>query len=200
MVSSFNTNQVSSSARPEFDQIVRGKVKSVKTGCQTYRITFLQNSDFTLYQVWTTNGNNSRRLVVDDNSKQWQQSIIDSQKQTGFEPTAIMDVNNCLYAFVITNAYFDKCKRLTLEVSTKPIDNLSKTVKKGVKTGVFNARFDIDSLSESERNALIRAAIEQAGLTSEISSSIMQSQSQSSNVIVSRYKEGQLVSVPLVLE
>jgi len=146
MVSSFNTNQVSPSARPEFDQIVHGKVKSVKTGPQTYRITFLQNSDFTLYQVWTKNGNNSRRVVVDDNSKQWQQAIIDSQKQTGFEPTAIMDVNNCLYAFVITNAYFDKCKRLTLEVSTKPIDNLSKTVKKGVKTGVFYARFDIDSV------------------------------------------------------
>ena len=97
--------------------------------------------------MWTKNGNNSRRLVVDDNSKQWQQAIINSQKQTGFEPTAVMDVNNCLYAFVITNAYFDKCKRLTLEVSTKPIDNLSKTVKKGVKTGVFNARFDIDSIS-----------------------------------------------------
>ena len=149
MVSGYNTNQVSPSARPEFDQIVHGKVKSVKTGPQTYRITFLQNSDFTLYQVWTKNGNNSRRVVVDDNSKQWQQAIIDSQKQTGFEPTAIMDVNNCLYAFVITNAYFDKCKRLTLEVSTKPIDNLSKTVKKGVKTGVFYARFDIDQVRVS---------------------------------------------------
>ena len=146
MVSNRNTNQVSSSALPEFDQIVRGKVKSVKTGPHTYRITFLQSSDFTLYQVWTKNGNNSRRLVLDDNSKQWQQDIIDSQKQSGFEPTAIMEVNNCLYAFVITNAYFNKCKKLTFEVTTKPIDNLSKTVNKCVKTGVFNARFDIDSL------------------------------------------------------
>ena len=142
MVSSYNniTNQ------PEFDQIVRGKVKSVKTGEQTYRITFLQSSDFTLYQVWTKNGNNSRRLVIDDNSKKWQQVIIDNQKQSGFEPTAIMEVNNCLYAFVITNAYFNKCNKLTLEVSTKQINNLSKTVKNRVKTGIFNARFDIDSV------------------------------------------------------
>ena len=55
-----------------------------------------------------------------------------------------MEVGNCKWAFVITNAYFEKNK-LVFDVSTSKIVNLSKTVKKGLKTGVFkNARFDID--------------------------------------------------------
>ena len=164
MVSNYNPTPTSTSTPGiiKFSQIARGKVKSVKTGQNTYRITFLQNTDFTLYQTWSKDGgksngiktgfsDNSNRLIFSDTSNEWQQIIVDNFKEEGFQPTTIMGVNNCLYAFVITNAYFNKCKKLTLDVSTKPIDNLSKTVKTDVKTGVFYARFDIDSSSGEDR-------------------------------------------------
>jgi len=148
MVSGYNTTgyRGSSKSNAKFDQVVRGDVRICKTGDQKYKITFMKEREFTLYQVWTPNGDNTQRLVIDDNSKQWQERIIAEQKATGFAPTTLMAVGDCKWAFVITNAYFEK-NRLVLEVSTEPIVNLSKTVKKGLKTGYFkNARFDIDSV------------------------------------------------------
>ena len=107
----------------------------------------MKEREFTLYQVWTENGNNTQRLVLTDSSKKWQERLIAEQKATGFAPTTLMAVGDCKWAFVITNAYFEK-NRLVLEVSTAEIVNLSKTVKKGLKTGYFkNARFDIDYVS-----------------------------------------------------
>ena len=136
-----------SSTTAKFDQVVRGDVKICKTGEQRYKITFMKEREFTLYQVWTPNGDNSRRLVLTDSSKRWQEGLIAEQKRTGFAPTTLMAVGDCKWAFVITNAYFEK-NRLVFEVSTEPIVNLSKTVKKGLKTGYFkNARFDIDAVN-----------------------------------------------------
>jgi len=152
MVSGYDTgvnrnSGSTSSSEPKFDQIVKGNVKICKTGEQKYRITFLKATEFTLYQVWTENGDNGRRVVVNDTDRKWQERLIAAQKATGFAPTTIMEVGNCKWAFVITNAYFEK-NRLVFDVSTAEIVNLSKTVKKGLKTGMFkNARFDIDWLS-----------------------------------------------------
>ena len=150
MVSGYDTGVNSTSttsstySEPKFDQIVKGNVKICKTGDGLYRITFLKATEFTLYQVWDKDGNNGRRVIVNDTDKKWQERLIAEQKATGFAPTTIMEVGNCKWAFVITNAYF-KGKHLVFDVSTKEIVNLSKTVKKGLKTGTFkNARFDID--------------------------------------------------------
>ena len=130
----------------EYDQIVKGNVKITKTGDDLYKIVFLKASEFTLYQVWQEGGDNGKRYIVNDNSKNWQELLIANQKLRGFAPTAIMAVGNCKWAFVITNAYFVK-NRLVFDVSTNEIVNLSTTVKKGLKTGVFkNARFDIDNV------------------------------------------------------
>ena len=146
MVSGYSTG-ARSSTTAKFDQVVRGDVKICKTGDQKYKITFMKEREFTLYQVWTPNGDNSRRLVLTDSSKRWQERIIVEQKATGFAPTTLMAVGDCKWAFVITNAYFEK-SRLVLEVSTAEIVNLSKTVQKGLKTGYFkNARFDIDRIA-----------------------------------------------------
>jgi len=169
MVSNYNPTPTSTSTPGiiKFSQIARGKVKSVKTGQNTYRITFLQNTDLTLYQTWSKDGgksngiktgfsDNSNRYIFSDTSNEWQKFLfVDNFKEEGFQPTTIMGVNNCLYAFVITNAYFNKCKKLTLDVSTKPIDNLSKTVKTDVKTGVFYARFDIDNAPDNNNGITI---------------------------------------------
>ena len=104
----------------------------------------MKEREFTLYQVWSPNGNNNQRLILTDSSKKWQERLIAEQKKTGFKPTTLMAVGDCKWAFVITNAYFVKNK-LVFDVSTKEIVNLSKTVNKGLKTGFFkNARFDID--------------------------------------------------------
>ena len=151
MVSSFNiqttTNATSSTSTPKFDQIVKGTVKICKTGEQTYKITFLKATEFTLYQVWDENGDNGKRVIVNDTDKKWQQSLIAEQKRTGFAPTTIMEIGNCKWAFVITNAYYIK-NRLVFDVSTKEIVNLSKTVKTKLPLGMYkNVRFDIDTLS-----------------------------------------------------
>jgi len=150
MVSGYNTTgyrgSSTSASTPKFDQVVRGDVRICKTGEQKYKITFMKAREFTLYQVWTENGDNTNRLVLTDSSKKWQERLIAEQKATGFAPTTLMAVGDCKWAFVITNAYFEK-NRLVLEVSTAEIVNLSKTVRKGLKTGYFkNARFDIDSI------------------------------------------------------
>ena len=150
MVSGYSTATTattSSASTAKFDQVVRGDVKICKIGEQKYKITFMKEREFTLYQVWTPNGNNTRRLVLSDSSKRWQERLIAEQKRTGFAPTTLMAVGDCKWAFVITNAYFEK-SRLVLEVSTAEIVNLSKTVQKGLKTGYFkNARFDIDGVN-----------------------------------------------------
>jgi len=148
MVSGYDTNGYrssnASSVIPGFDQIVKGNVRICKTGNQTYKITFLRANEFTLYQVWNEKGGNDRRVVFTDSDRKWQENLIANQKATGFTPTTIMEVGNCKWAFVITNAYFEK-NRLVFDVTTEPIVNLSTTVKKGLKTGYFkNARFDID--------------------------------------------------------
>lgn len=131
--------------QPKFDQIIRGSGFISKTGEQTYKITFCKTTEFTLYQVWNPNGNNNQRLILNDTDENWQKRIIEDQKRTGFKPTTIMEVGNKKYAFVIYNAYFNKNNKLTLEVSTKEIVNLSNTVQKCLKVGQFkNARFDID--------------------------------------------------------
>jgi len=154
MVSGYDTTgyrgSSTSASTPKFDQVVRGDVRICKTGEKKYKITFMKEREFTLYQVWTENGDNTKRLVLTDSSKKWQERLIAEQKATGFAPTTLMAVGDCKWAFVITNAYFEK-NRLVLEVSTAEIVNLSKTVKKGLKTGYFkNARFDIDRLTDAE--------------------------------------------------
>ena len=160
MVSGYSTGARSSTTSniPKYDQIVRGDVKICKTGEQKYKITFMKEREFTLYQVWTPNGDNTQRLVLTDSSKKWQERLIAEQKATGFAPTTLMEVGDCKWAFVITNAYFEK-NRLVFEVSTEPIVNLSKTVQKGLKTGYFkNARFDIDSLKVNDPPKFINKA------------------------------------------
>ena len=177
MVSGYDTgvNRTSTTSstysEPKFDQIIKGNVKICKTGDGLYRITFLKATEFTLYQVWNKDGDNGRRVIVNDTDKKWQERLIAQAKATGFAPTTIMEVGNSKWAFVITNAYFEK-SRLVLEVSTAEIVNLSKTVQKqngtfcfstsrkcshflavqkGLKTGYFkNARFDIDGLQISQ--------------------------------------------------
>jgi hypothetical protein len=163
MVSGYSTTTSSSASTPKFDQVVRGDVKICKTGNQTYKITFMKEREFTLYQVWNENGNNEKRLVLTDSSKKWQERIIAAQKATGFAPTTLMAVGNCKWAFVITNAYFEK-NRLVLDVSTAEIVNLSKTVEKGLKTGYFkNARFDIDFISGNRANPVSNFQFETSG-------------------------------------
>jgi len=132
----------------KFDQVVRGNVRICKKDTHTYTITFLKASEFTLYQVFNETGSgNNKRLVVNDNTKQWQQSLINAQKAIGFEPTCLLEINLNRYACVITNAEFIN-NQLIFRVTTKPIKNYSITVKKGFPTGTFkNVRFDIDSLS-----------------------------------------------------
>ena len=107
----------------------------------------MKATEFTLYQVWDENSDNGKRVIVNDTDKQWQQSLIAEQKRTGFAPTTIMEIGNCKWAFVITNAYYNK-NRLVFDVSTKEIVNLSKTVKTKLPLGMYkNVRMDIDSLS-----------------------------------------------------
>ena len=151
MVSGYNTgiNTIVSTNGPKFDQIIRGNVKICKTGEQTYKITFLKATEFTLYQVWDENGDNSSRVIINDTDRKWQERLIAEQKRTGFAPTTIMEIGDCKWAFVITNAYFNKNK-LVLDVSTKEIVNLSKTVKTKLPLGIHkNVRMDIDSVSHT---------------------------------------------------
>jgi len=140
----------------KFDQVVKGNVTISKIGFQKYKIIFQKVMDFTLYQVWDNKSNNNQRLIINDNSKKWQERLINEQKKNGFTPTTIMEIGNCKYAFVITNAYFIKNK-LVFEVSTKEIINLSNTVQKNIKCGFFkNVRFDIDNISDSSFNSFFQ--------------------------------------------
>ena len=66
MVSGYNPVMSSNASTnvPKFDQIIKGNVKICKTGEQTYKITFLKATEFTLYQVWNENSDNSKRKAA----------------------------------------------------------------------------------------------------------------------------------------
>ena len=153
MVSGYDTgvnrnSNSNSNDYPLFDQIVGGNIKICKTGEQKYKITFVKAKEFTLYQVWDENPRfNNRRIIVNDTDRKWQERLIAEQKATGFAPTTILEIGNCKYAFIITNAYFEKNK-LVFDISTKEIVNLSKTVKTKLPCGTYkNVRFDIDNVN-----------------------------------------------------
>lgn len=127
---------------PLYDQILIGDVEVKKVSDKNYTITFQKEGEITFYQIWPE-GNNPRK-IFNTSASYWVNNFILEQV---FQPTTVMEVGKCRWAFVIKNAEFTNNKMIW-SVSTKEITNLSTAVTNGLKTGKLkNARFDVDSIS-----------------------------------------------------
>ena len=131
---------------PLYDQILIGDVEVKKVSDKNYTITFQKEGEITFYQIWPE-GNNPRK-IFNTSASYWVNNFILEQV---FQPTTVMEVGKCRWAFVIKNAEFTNNKMIW-SVSTKEITNLSTAVTNGLKTGKLkNARFDVDSISSGKK-------------------------------------------------
>jgi len=147
-----------------FDFVVEAKEVIIKKKCHNkYQVKMAGVGDFLKYQTWSstnTNNVNGKRGVSFVNVKNWVQNNFPEKKLfniTGgpvFTPTAIMEVCNKKYIFVIESATYNKNKKYNtvLNVSTTQIvkNNITKDlVKLPVNKKLNNVRFDIDSNSSN---------------------------------------------------
>jgi hypothetical protein len=142
---------------PSFDQIVKGNVNIKKLSKYRYRITFSKIGKFLLYQVWdkdNVNKMNAKRQVGYVSAKEWVKSFNERNSnnfldvKTLFTPTAIMETENRVYAFVIHTVDLNSCDKVVFTVSTEEISLQNNTSKKLVQLplGKCNhVRFDIDA-------------------------------------------------------
>jgi hypothetical protein len=142
---------------PSFDQIVKGNVNIKKLSKYRYRITFSKIGKFLLYQVWDKDDvkMNAKRQVGYVSAKEWvtlfkkiNNNILKENKKPLFTPTAIMETENRVYAFVIHTVDLNSCDKVVFTVSTEEISLQNNTSKKLVQLplGKCNhVRFDIDA-------------------------------------------------------
>jgi hypothetical protein len=143
---------------PEFDQIVKGNVCIKKLSKYRYRITYSKIGKFLMYQVWNkddANKQNDNRIVKYVSAKEWvtlfkkiNNNILKENKKPLFTPTAIMETENRVYAFVIHTVDLNSYDKVVFTVSTKEISLQNNTSKKLIQLplGKCNdVRFDIDS-------------------------------------------------------
>jgi hypothetical protein len=145
-----------------FDFVVEAKEVIIKKKCHNkYQVKIAGIGDFLKYQTWSstnTNNVNGKRSVSFVNAKNWVQNNFSEKKLINvnvtigpmFTPTAIMEVCNKKYIFVIESATYNKDKKYNtvLNVSTTQIvkNNITKDlVKLPVNKKLNNVRFDIDS-------------------------------------------------------
>jgi hypothetical protein len=134
-----------SQSLPSFDQIVKGDVCIKKLSKYRYRITFSKIGKFLVYQVWDKDDvkMNAKRQVGYVSAKEW----VKLFKTFLFTPTAIMETENRVYAFVIHTVDLNSCDKVVFTVSTEEISLQNNTSKKLVQLplGKCNhVRFDID--------------------------------------------------------
>ena len=140
---------------PSFDQIVKGNVSIKKLSKYRYRITFSKIGKFLVYKVWDKDDvkMNAKRQVGYVSAKEWVKSFNERNSnnfldvKTLFTPTAIMETENRVYAFVIHTVSLNSCDKVVFTVSTEEISLQNNTSKKLVQLpeGKCNhVRFDID--------------------------------------------------------
>jgi hypothetical protein len=139
-----------------FDQIVTGDIHIEKLNKYKYRITFRKISNFLLYQVWNKNNEifNNKRAVGYVSPKKWitqfkkYNKYLEKNKKLSFTPTAIMDMENDMRAFVIRKACLNSLGKIFFIVSTKEIsleNNIPKKMIELPNGKYYNVRFDIDN-------------------------------------------------------
>ena len=129
-----------------FDSVFVSDVNITQTGDQLYRIKFTNISAIILYQVWNEVDPtiNTRRISVESNPGTWVKLFLENMP---FEPTCIMAQPPQKWAFVIKSVEYTNCI-MYWNVSTKPINNLSTTVNKGMIIGNYKKmRFDVDDIT-----------------------------------------------------
>jgi len=140
-----------------FDFVVKAeKVVIKKQGHHKYKVKLDGIRDFLKYQVWSKNNINGDRGVSLVSAKDWVQNNFNSS--VNFAPTAVMDVDNTKYIFVIENASYNKNKNYTIfDISTNEIikNKISKPlVKLPINEKLHNVRFDIDSNTYNNNNTI----------------------------------------------
>jgi len=129
--------------KPLFNQILTSDIEIIKTSNKIYKIYLKKTSEVTFYQVWSVN--NNKRKVYSSNIFNWTNYI---KLNRPFEPTTIMELGNCRYAFTIIDVKYLGNNQMTWNVSQKNIANLSTVFTNNLKTGKFeNVRFNVDSVS-----------------------------------------------------
>ena len=138
-----------------FDQVVKGNVYIKQLSKNKYKITFRKVDNFLKYQVWSDSSKNlnERRIVYYQKAKKWVQdfNLLNANlKKTSkplFTPTAVMEIGNNKYAFILDKAKLNCKDRIVFNVSTKEIVLLNSTSKKMLKIPCGHhddVRFDID--------------------------------------------------------
>ena len=141
-----------------FDQVVKGNVYIKQMSKNKYKITFRKIDKFLKYQVWSDSSKNlnERRIVYYQKAKKWVQDFIllntnlKKKSKPLFTPTAVIEIGNNKYVFVLDKAKLNCKDRIVFNVYTKEIVLLNSTSKKMLKIPCGHhddVRFDIDSVS-----------------------------------------------------
>jgi thioredoxin 1 len=141
-----------------FDQVVKGNVYIKQMSKNKYKITFRKIDNFLKYQVWSDSSKNlnERRIVYYQKAKKWVQDFIllntnlKKKSKPLFTPTAVIEIGNNKYVFVLDKAKLNCKDRIVFNVSTKEIVLLNSTSKKMLKIPCGHhdcVRFDIDYVS-----------------------------------------------------
>ena len=141
-----------------FDQVVKGNVYIKQMSKNKYKITFRKIDKFLKYQVWSDSSKNlnERRIVYYQKAKKWVQDFIllntnlKKKSKPLFTPTAVIEIGNNKYVFVLDKAKLNYKDRIVFNVSTKEIVLLNSTSKKMLKIPCGRhdyVRFDIDYVS-----------------------------------------------------
>ena len=139
--------------KSKYDQLISGDI-NITFNNGIYRIIFLRNSPFTLYQVWSDSDNtiNKTRTVRQMDAENWINKVFNINRPVKFTPTAIMDTTTERYIFIIKNIYI-KNNKLVFEIPNSGISFqgcISTYLSNNLPLGtLMNVRFDIDSIDFS---------------------------------------------------
>ena len=140
-------------AHRSYDQIVKGDIVIKKVPCKKYDylIKFSKASKFFIYQTWSSENaeKNKLRYATYIRPKNWVKLFDNEESAIKFTPTAVMEIGNKKYIFVINNAVYndDKKYKLVFHVSVEDIvkDNTTKPlICLPIKKKYKGVRFDID--------------------------------------------------------
>ncbi len=138
-----------------YDQVVKGDLYIKQLSKNKYKITFRKIDKFLKYQVWSDSSKNlnERRIVYYQKAKKWVQDFnllntnLKKKSKPLFTPTAVMEIGNNNYVFILDKAKLNCKDHIVFNVSTKEIVLLNGTFKKMLKIPCGHhdgVRFDID--------------------------------------------------------
>ena len=137
-----------------YDQVIKADINVCKVSETKFRILLRKVSKVILFQVWSKClAKDQNRTILVSDEERWLKNFCNDKRKYGTTPTAVLEVCDNFWGFVIIDAYF-KNGKLVLVVDTSNILNGTGT-DNNITPGCYkNARFSIDAATNGGYTAV----------------------------------------------